>query len=151
MSRRLPKNRSHEQMGRAMNRTSRSGQFMRFLLAGGFAAAVNFGSRIVFSHWLPYVPAIILAFCLGLVTAFALNKLFVFNTARNRLHHQVFWFVAINLGAVLQTLLISLLVARWLLPALHVDFHNETIAHGIGVVVPVVTSYLGHKRLSFRT
>ncbi|AIL07787.1 MULTISPECIES: GtrA family protein [Stenotrophomonas] len=133
-----------------MNVPLPSSQFIRFLLVGGLAAAVNVGSRILLSHWLPYVTAILLAFCLGLVTAFALNKVFVFNQASNRLHHQVLWFIAVNIAAVGQTLLISLLVARWLLPFLNVDFHNETIAHALGVVVPVITSYIGHKRLSFR-
>lgn len=132
-----------------MNIPLPSGQFVRFLIAGGLAAVVNVGSRILLSLWLPYVAAILLAFCLGLVAAFALNKLFVFNETSNRLHHQVLWFIAINLAAVGQTILISLVIARWLLPALHIDFHNETIAHAIGVIVPVVTSYIGHKRFSF--
>ncbi|KLB61139.1 membrane protein, partial [Xanthomonas euvesicatoria] len=34
-------------------------------------------------------------------------------------------------------------------PYLAIDFHAETLAHGIGVAVPVVTSYIGHKYLSF--
>lgn len=127
-----------------------SPQFMRFLMASGVAALVNVGSRILLSHWIPYVPAILLAFCLGLITAFSLNKLFVFSESSNRLHHQFLWFLLINLAAVAQTVLASLIVARWLLPALHVDFHNETIAHAIGVVIPAVTSYIGHKHLSFR-
>jgi len=128
-----------------------SRQFVLFLVAGGLAAAVNFGSRILLSQWLHYVPAIVIAYCLGMITAFTLNKLFVFSDAGNRLHHQVLWFIAINLAAVAQTIVISLLFARWVLPALGVDFHNETIAHAIGVAVPVVTSYIGHKRFSFRT
>jgi putative flippase GtrA len=123
---------------------------MRFLMASGVAALVNVGSRILLSHWIPYVPAILLAFCLGLITAFSLNKLFVFSESSNRLHHQFLWFLLINLAAVAQTVLASLIVARLLLPALHVDFHNETIAHAIGVVIPAVTSYIGHKHLSFR-
>ncbi|PTT64792.1 MULTISPECIES: GtrA family protein [Stenotrophomonas] len=126
-----------------------SRQFVLFLVAGGLAAAVNFGSRILLSQWLHYVPAIVIAYCLGMITAFTLNKLFVFSDAGNRLHHQVLWFIAINLAAVAQTIVISLLFARWVLPALGVDFHNETIAHAIGVAVPVVTSYIGHKRFSF--
>jgi putative flippase GtrA len=126
-----------------------SRQFVLFLAAGGLAAAVNFGSRILLSQWLHYVPAIVIAYCLGMITAFTLNKLFVFSDAGNRLHHQVLWFIAINLAAVAQTIVISLLFARWVLPALGVDFHNETIAHAIGVAVPVVTSYIGHKRFSF--
>lgn len=134
-----------------MNVPRPSSQFMRFLLASGFAAIVNVGSRIVLSQWLPYVPAIVLAFCLGLMTAFCLNKFFVFNASRNRLHHQFMWFVTINLAAVVQTVAVSLVTAHWLLPALHIDFHNETVAHAIGVMVPAITSYIGHKRLSFRT
>lgn len=126
-----------------------SRQFVLFLFAGGFAAAVNIGSRIALSQWLHYVPAIVIAYCLGMITAFTLNKLFVFNQTRSQLHHQMLWFTAINLAAVAQTLLISLLFAKWLLPGMGVDFHNETIAHAIGVAVPVITSYIGHKRLSF--
>jgi putative flippase GtrA len=134
-----------------MNVPLPSTQFLRFLVASGFAAIVNVGSRIVLSHWIPYVPAIVLAFCLGLITAFTLNKIFVFSASRHRLHHQFLWFLAINLAAVAQTVAVSLVIARWLLPALHIDFHNDTIAHAIGVMVPAVTSYIGHKRLSFRT
>jgi len=132
-----------------VNAPAPSRQFVLFLLAGGLAAAVNFGSRILLSQWLEYVPAIFGAYCLGMITAFTLNKVFVFSDADNRLHHQVLWFIAINLGAAVQTILISLLFARWLLPAMGVDFHNETIAHAIGVAVPVITSYIGHKRFSF--
>ncbi|MBB5864297.1 putative flippase GtrA [Xanthomonas arboricola] len=128
-----------------------SQQFVRFVAVGGFASAVNFGSRIALSQWLHYVPAIAVAFCIGIITAFTLNKLFVFNQASNRLHHQVLWFIAINIAALAQTILVSLLLAKWLLPTIGLDFHNETIAHAIGVVVPVVTSYLGHKKFSFRS
>ena len=134
-----------------MTRAASSRQFFLFLAAGGLAAGVNFGSRIVLGHWMSYVPSIVIAYLLGMITAFTLNKLFVFNQASNQLHHQVMWFVAINLAAVLQTVVISLLLARWLLPLLGIDFHNETIAHGIGVAVPVLTSYIGHKHFSFRT
>ncbi|SLM25545.1 GtrA family protein [Stenotrophomonas indicatrix] len=132
-----------------MNRPAVPRQFLLFLIAGGTAAAINFGSRILFSQYMHYVPAIVLAYCLGMITAFTLNKLFVFEHAGNRLHHQILWFVLINLAAVVQTILISLLFARYVFPWSGIDFHNETLAHGIGVAVPVVTSYVGHKYLSF--
>nr|WP_045761348.1 GtrA family protein [Xanthomonas albilineans] len=126
-----------------------SKQFVLFLIAGGLAAAVNFGSRIVLSHWLHYVPAIFIAYCFGMITAFLLNRFFVFSNAGNRLYQQIIWFVAINSIAVAQTILVSLLLAHHLLPAMQVEFHNETIAHAIGVAIPVITSYIGHKHLSF--
>ncbi|MGY5977947.1 GtrA family protein [Stenotrophomonas sp. FSL W7-1447] len=127
-----------------------SRQFLLFLIAGGLAACVNFGSRIALSQWLHYTPAIIIAYCLGMTTAFLLNRAFVFRSAANRMRSQAFWFIVVNLAAVLQTLAISLLLARWLLPQLGIDFHNETLAHAVGVAVPVLTSYFGHKYLSFR-
>lgn len=128
-----------------------SRQFLLFLIAGGIAAGVNFGSRIILSQWIHYVPAIVLAYCLGMITAFALNRALVFRDTSSALKRQVTWFVIVNLAAVVQTVAISLALARWLMPTLGFDFHNETIAHAVGVAVPVVTSYLGHKHFSFAT
>jgi putative flippase GtrA len=124
-------------------------QFLRFLIVGGIAALVNFGSRIVLSLWLAYAPAIVIAYLFGLTTAFLLNRRFVFTGATNRLHHQMLWFIAVNVVALSQTLLVSLLLADYLLPRLGMTWHAETIAHAVGVVTPVFTSYLGHKHLSF--
>ncbi|MFG3448720.1 GtrA family protein [Stenotrophomonas sp. NPDC047960] len=126
-------------------------QFTMFLLVGGFAAAVNFGSRIALGTVLNYVPSIVVAFCLGMVTAFVLNRALVFKSASNAIHHQAAWFVAINGLAMIQTVLVSLALARWVLPGLGVQQYAETIAHAVGVAVPVVTSYFGHKYLSFST
>jgi len=122
-----------------------------FLMAGGIAAGVNFFSRIALSHWLSYAVAIVIAYGLGMITAFVINRLFVFTTATNRLHHQIFWFVLVNIAAVLQTLVISLLFVDVVFPRIGLQWHPETIAHAIGVAVPVITSYFGHKRLSFRS
>lgn len=124
-------------------------QFILFVLVSGLAAAMNFGSRILFSRFMPYTPAIVLAFCVGLVTAFVLGRLFVFRNAANPLHQQVLYFVLVNLFGLAQTLLISLLLAHWLLPALGLTAHIEEIAHAVGITVPMVSSYFGHKYLSF--
>lgn len=125
-------------------------QFVRFIVAGGIAALANFGSRIALSTLMPYAAAIVIAYCIGMITAFLLNRRFVFEQASTSLHHQAAWFVAINVLAVLQTLLVSLVLARWLFPVVGMEFHPETIAHAIGVAVPVFTSYIGHKALTFR-
>ena len=125
-------------------------QFAMFLVAGGIAALANIGSRIVFSHWLSFAIAIICAYVVGMIVAFALNRLFVFQAPQHGLHHQVLWFTAVNVAAVLQTLGISFLLARWLLPWWGVYRHVDTIAHVIGVAVPAVTSYLGHRYVTFR-
>jgi putative flippase GtrA len=74
----------------------------------------------------------------------------VFNAHERALGPQVLKFVAVNALAALQTLLISLLLARWLLPHFGVIEHAEAIAHLVGVLVPVVTSYFGHRLLTFK-
>lgn len=125
-------------------------RFALFIVAGGIAALANFGSRIALSEVIPYVPAIMVAYCIGMTTAFVLNRAFVFTSASNSIAHQATWFVLVNVAAVTQTVLVSLLFARVLFPRMGVTFHSETIAHAIGVVLPVFTSYLGHKHFSFR-
>ena len=128
----------------------RSRQFLVFLLTGGIAAAVNFGSRILYNQWMGFSAAIVLAYVTGMVTAFVLARLFVFRDSQRALHHSALYFVLVNGVAVLQTWAISLLLADWLLPALGVHQYVHELAHAAGVVVPVFTSYLGHKHLSFK-
>jgi putative flippase GtrA len=127
-----------------------SRQFLVFLLTGGFAAAVNFGSRILYNRTMPFSSAVILAYITGMITAFILARLFVFRDTRQATHHAAGWFVLVNVVAVAQTWAISMLLVKWGLPALGITTFTREIAHGVGVVVPVFTSYLGHKHFSFR-
>jgi len=125
-------------------------QFARFLIAGGIAAAANVLSRIGFSHFMGLEAAVVLAYCVGMLVAFLLMRSQVFARSGTPMAHQAWKFVAVNMAAVLQTLVITLLLARWALPALGVQRFVEEIAHVAGVCVPVVTSYFGHKHFSFR-
>jgi len=127
-----------------------SKQFVGFLLTGGTAAAVNFGSRILLNRWMDYSAAIIVAYLIGMATAFVLARLFVFKQSTQALHRSAGFFVLINVFAIFQTWLVSIILARHLLPALGVNRFVPEIAHAIGVMVPVFSSYLGHKRWSFR-
>jgi putative flippase GtrA len=127
-----------------------SRKFIKFLLAGGTAAAANFGSRILLGQVMPYTWSIVVAYLIGMLTAFVLNRMFVFEAASTSLRHQAIWFTLINIAAVLQTLACSLVLARWMFPAMGMRFHPETLAHAIGVAVPVFTSYFGHKALTFK-
>ena len=125
-------------------------EFMRFLLAGGVAAAANIGSRIVFSRFMELEAAVVLAYLVGMAVAFVLMRSQVFPPSEAPMRRQAAIFVAVNLAAVLQTLVVTLVLARWALPALGVRRFVEEIAHVAGVCVPVVTSYFGHKHFSFR-
>jgi putative flippase GtrA len=127
-----------------------SRQFLVFLLTGGTAAAINFGSRIIYNQWMGFSSAVILAYITGMVTAFVLAKLFVFKNSQQSVHRSAVFFILVNLVAVLQTWAISMGLAYYLLPSLGVTLFAREIAHAVGVAVPVFTSYIGHKRWSFR-
>ncbi|OJU78439.1 MAG: hypothetical protein BGN93_21720, partial [Acinetobacter sp. 39-4] len=121
-----------------------------FLLTGGIAATVNFGSRMVYNHWYSFSTAIILAYITGMLTAFILARIFVFKNARQTIRRSALFFIAVNLIAVMQTLLISIGLSHYIMPALGITILVKEIAHGVGVIFPVFTSYLGHKHWSFR-
>lgn len=125
-------------------------QFLRFLVAGGIAAVANYGSRFIYNQWTSYEIAIILAYLTGMSVAFVLMRGHVFNADVKALAPQIVNFIFINVLAVLQTLLISMLLAYWVLPAFGVTEHTEALAHLVGVLVPVVTSYFGHKYWTFK-
>ena len=60
-----------------------STRFVRFLATGGISAVLTFVSRFAFDVVVPYWLAILLAYLLGMTTAFLLAKRFVF-TSSNR-------------------------------------------------------------------
>jgi putative flippase GtrA len=127
-----------------------SKQFILFLVTGGTAALVNFGTRIVYNQWVSFSEAIVLAYLTGMVTAFVLARWLVFKQSEQSFTRSALLFSAVNAIAVLQTWLISMGLALYVLPYWGVIRFAEEIAHAVGVVVPVFTSYLGHKHFSFR-
>lgn len=131
-------------------RASGRDRFLRYLVAGGVAAGVNFGSRFVLSQWLPFEGAVVAAFGLGLGSGFLLMRRYVFPGADRSWAAQFASYVFVNMLALLLTVVVSSAMLRLVLPALGVELHSEAIAHGIGVAVPVVTSYFGHRSLTFR-
>lgn len=126
-----------------------SKSFYKFILVGGFAATVNFFSRILFSNFFNFTNSVILAFVLGLTTAFTLNKIFVFKPVQSNSVKQFLYFFAINIVAVIQTILISTFFVYYLLPKMGVSHFKEEIAHFIGISIPIFSSFLGHKYITF--
>lgn len=98
---------------------------------------------------MPYGLSIVFAYLVGMLVAFLLMRGHVFDARSGHVLSQVVKFTVINALAVLQTLAISLLLASWLSQWVRVD-ESEALAHLVGVLVPVVTSYFGHKYLTFR-
>ncbi|MBM5798467.1 MAG: GtrA family protein [Cyanobacteria bacterium K_Offshore_0m_m2_072] len=125
-------------------------EFLLFLITGGVAALVNVVSRMGFSQLLRFELAVLLAYGVGVLTAYVLARKFVFLQSRTSVRRSFAAFALVNLFAVLQTWLVSVGLRNWLLPLLGIVVLRDLIAHGIGVAVPVLSSYFGHKHISFR-
>lgn len=141
--------------GRRVPRELLNNTVIRFLLAGGLAAACNFGSRFFYSLFVDFSAAVVLAFMTGLTLGFLLNKRYVFTSSRNSIGAQITWFLFVNLLALAQTWGLSVYLADWLPQYLFEGNPSgvqwaEAVAHGAGVLLPVFTSYVGHRYLTFR-
>jgi len=124
-------------------------QFIRFLAAGGTAALANIGSRFLFSEFVAFELAVVLAFFVGLGTGFVLSKTFVFARSQRAVHVEMIYYVFVNLLGLLQTWLLSVYMAKILAPHLGLVWGQAT-AHTAGVMLPAITSYFGHKYFTFK-
>ena len=132
---------------------SRSGElkrFLRFTGAGVVAAIANILSRMAFSHIMRYSFAVAAAYLVGMVVAFTLTRMFVFDETDNPWQKELIRFAIVNAAAFVQVELVSLLLASWLFPKINFHWHTESVAHMIGVGSPIIASYFGHKHFSFR-
>jgi putative flippase GtrA len=125
-------------------------EFVQFLLVGGLAALVNFVSRILINHFVSYSAAVVLAYVVGMSTAFLLSKYFVFEQSGRHHLHELRDFTLVNLVAIPQVWGISVGLAEYVFPAIGYTLYAPELAHLIGLAVPAVTSYFGHKYFSFR-
>jgi len=125
-------------------------QFVRFVALGGVAAAVNFGSRFLYSTVVPFEVAVVGAYLTAATVGFLLFRMFVFPGYTRPIREQTLAFLLVSLAGMAQTWGISVLLVRLIWPAIDFPGPREATAHVIGICVPIVTSYLGHKRLTFR-
>jgi len=125
-------------------------EFARFLLVGVVAATVNFAIRIVLSLYLTYGWAVFIAYLFGMTTAYFLSKIWVFETTGRSIASEAWLFSIVNIVAVAQVWGISIGLAHYIFPQIGILKYSEEIAHIIGLSVPVFTSFLGHKYMSFK-
>jgi putative flippase GtrA len=126
-----------------------SKQFLNFLFAGGLAAASNFVSRVLFSLWLTYSNAIIVAYVIGMLTAFIINSIYVFSKSDRNKFIQLRDFIIINMTFLPLVWLVSIKLNVWLID-LGVKNYSEEIAHFIALVLPMLTTFLIYKYYIFK-
>lgn len=125
-------------------------EFLRFVLAGGTAAAVNIFSRWLLSGVMRFEVAVVVAYLIGMITAFVLSRQFVFKKSDRVIHNEAIRFIFVNLVTLVQVWIVSVGLAQWAFPTLGFVWHAELIAHTIAVGSPILTSYYAHKFFTFR-
>ncbi len=130
--------------------TGKLRQFWAFLVVGGLAAVVNWLSRIALSsQGMTFEVAVVIAYVLGMATAYLLSRLFVFEKTGRSLAGEMWRFTLVNLVSLVVVFAVSVTLERWLLPGIGWKWRPAEVAHGIGVVSPVLTSYIGHRYFTF--
>jgi putative flippase GtrA len=124
-------------------------RFIRFMVTGGVAAVVNLVSRYLLNFLISFGSAVAVAYLFGMVTAYALGRLFVFERSGRTVADEFWRFTVVNLFAAAQVWVISVGLGEYVFPASGFGWHPLDVAHLIGVAVPVFTSYFGHRHFSF--
>ncbi|AYJ86697.1 GtrA family protein [Sphingomonas paeninsulae] len=124
-------------------------RFARFIAVGGIAAGANIGARWLLSFAMTFEAAVALSYLVGMTMAFVLMRFLVFDLSERSVSTQFLRFTMVNAISFGQVWIVSVGLVRCVFPAAGFVWHDETVGHAIGVISPVVTSYLLHQRFSF--
>lgn len=124
-------------------------EFLKFLMTGGLAALANLASRYALNLVMPFEAAVVVAYLIGMTTAYILARLFVFQRSGRSVASEVRRFAIVNVVALAIVWLVSVGLARLLFPAVGFTWHADDIAHLIGVLSTAVSSYFGHRLYTF--
>ena len=124
-------------------------EFSLFVLAGSIAAIVNIISRIILTIFLNFEISIFISYLIAMVSSYILQRKYVFKTTKKSYKKSFAAFSLVNLVALIQVWIFSLLIKIWLINFISSVALVELIAHCIGVGIPAFTSYYGHKYITF--
>lgn len=123
---------------------------MRFVAAAGASVPFNIGARIAFSRVVPYEIAVLLSHLVGMLVAYALTRVFVFDASGRSVRSELGRFAVVNAVSAALTWLVSVGLVRVVFPWVGFDREAELVAHVIGLGAASVSSFVGHRRFSFR-
>ncbi len=125
-----------------------SKQFLGFVAVGGTAALLHWLARILMSEWLSFPVAVCLAYVLGMLVAFVLNKQFIFVRSSRPIRLQIRDFVLINL-AFAPVVWVSAVSLNHFFEQVSWSFYPEALAHGIAIALPMLATFLIYKFFTF--
>lgn len=133
------------------SRQAEARKFARFLALGGCAAVVNWLSRFCLEQIMAFPAAVAVAYVIGMAMAFMLYRRFVFPGSPQPLRRQVKLFILINIFAIAQVWAAAMTLVYYAFPSIGlVGPLAEPLGHGLAIGVPTISSYFGHRFLTFR-
>lgn len=123
---------------------------VRFLALGSLAAGVNLVARWLLQPMMGFELAVAVAYIIGMVVAYTLFRIFVFGASGRSVASEAWRFTLVNLVSMALVWLISVGLARHLFPSIGFTWFADDIAHFIGVASPALTSWIGHKKYTFK-
>lgn len=128
-----------------------SWQFVQFLAVGGIAALLHWLARFAFNVYFSFTIAVVLAYAVGILVAFTLNRLFVFPQSSRPMHQELTLFTIVNIAAFPFVIVISIVLGRYVLTGFLPSEWAHAIGHGIGVLSPVLVNFAVHKLITFKS
>jgi len=125
-------------------------QLLLFLLSGGLAALINFLSRFFYDNFMGFGLAVICSYVTAMIIAFLLMRTLVFNKTKKGVKKEFLLFTIVNIVAIGLTWTVSVGLAEVLFPKIGIQFYRYELAHFFGIIVPSISSYIGHKNFTFR-
>ena len=121
---------------------------VRFLFAGGFAAAINWLVRFPLSWAMPFPLAVFVAALIGMTAGFVLYDTIVFPGSQRPLRARLWDFLLVNLVAAGVVVAVAALADMALLRLLAPDL-AEAVAHAAGIAAGAGLNFVGHQALTF--
>lgn len=125
-------------------------KFGLFLVAGGTSAICNIMVRWALTPLTSFAVSVVIAYTVGVAIAYGLTSRFVFVDATASRSRSLAGFGLVNVLSGSQTLILSMMIRTALLTLALPQASAELIAHFLALASTSITSFLGHKHISFR-
>jgi putative flippase GtrA len=111
---------------------------------------VQRGGANSFSAFMPFALAVAASHVVGMLVAFVLTRMFVFQNTRDNRMSELTRFGLVNVASLGQTWLVAMGTLNFVTPSLGYLITPELTAHVVGLATASMTSFFAHSRFSFR-
>ncbi len=123
-------------------------QFLKFFAVGLSAAFIHWLSRVLLNFYFSFYWSVFIAYFFGILSAYILNRIYVFPNSNKSMYEQIYKFFIINLSFLPIVWFCSIFIYS-LLIKFGIDFYPEAIAHGMAVSLPMLITFILYKFLAF--